>query len=196
MDIHKSGKFLNSSIKIITVFMFVLPICFFLSSYYMDKLSPDVFVSVKIEGTPELKRITTQDQPILNQDAIKTWLMEGINEVFNWNSTDYKKVLKDSAYFFDEGFYKVFADSYLARITESLSSGVQFSSSIVQERPVLISTARINGVTFWKYYLKTSTLYKSEFKTIPVEHEVIATVKSEDPKIHNRGVVLVNLIIR
>jgi Macrophage killing protein with similarity to conjugation protein. len=73
----------------------------------MDKLSPDVFVSVKIEGTPELKRVTTQDQPILNQDAIKTWLMEGINEVFNWNSTDYKKVLKDSAYFFDEGFYKV-----------------------------------------------------------------------------------------
>jgi hypothetical protein len=196
MDIHKSGKFLNKSITIITMLMIVIPICFVVMSFNMDKLSPDVFVTVKIEGTPELKRIATQDEPILNQDAIKTWLMEGINEIFNWKSTDYKEVVKSSAYFFDPTFYQVFAESYTARIVESVSSGIQISSSIVQERPVLISSARVNGVKYWKYYLKTSTLYKSEFKTIPIEHEIIATVKSEDPKIHNRGVVLVNLSIR
>lgn len=196
MDIHKSGKFLNKAITIITVFMIVIPICFIVMSFNMDKLTPDVFVTVKIEGKPELRRIVTQDEPILNQDAIKTWLMEGINEVFNWKSTDYNNVIKNSAYFFDASFYKIFAESYSARIVESVSSGIQISSSIVQERPVLISTARINGVTFWKYYLKTSTVYKSEFKTLTVEHEIIATVKSEDPKIHNRGVVLVNLAIR
>lgn len=196
MDIEKSGKFLNIAVKIMVLFFIAIPLCFIISSVNMDKLTPDVFVSVKIEGKPELKRLPSQSEPILNQEAIKIWLMQGMNEIFNWNSTDYSQVMKRSAYFFDTKFYQTFSNSNNARINGLLSTGVQISSSIVQDRPVLVATTRINGIQFWKYYLTTSTVYKSEYKTVVVKHEIVATVKAEDPKLYKRGVVIVNLNIR
>jgi hypothetical protein len=162
----------------------------------LNKLNPDTFVSVQIEGKPEVKRLFVQNEPILNQEAIKVWLMEGINEVFNWNSTDYKQVLNNSAYFFEPNFYKTFVSSNQARMETLISTGVQISSSIVMEKPVLVGTTRINGVQYWKYYLKTSTVYKSEYRPLPIEHEIVATVKAEDPKLYSRGVVIANLNIR
>lgn len=196
MDIYKSGKFLNRAITIMTIFLVVIPVCFIIGNYNFDKLSPTTFVSVKIEGNPELKLIQTQDSPILNDDAIKNWLMEGANEMFNWDSTNYKRVIKDSAYFFDPDFYKIYAELNTARVETLIASGVQISSSIIGNKPVLISKAKINGVVYRRYYMVTSTVYKSEFKTTWVQHEIIATVKPEDPKKYNRGIVLVDVNIR
>lgn len=196
MDIQKSGKFLNNAIKIMMFFIIIIIACFIFSSMNLNKLNPDTFVSVQIEGKPEVKRLFVQNEPILNQEAIKIWLMQGINEVFNWNSTDYKQVLSNSAYFFEPNFYKTFVSSNQARMESLISTGIQISSSIVMERPVLVGTTRINGVPYWRYYLKTSTLYKSEYRVSNIEHEIVATVKAEDPKLYRRGVVIVNLNIR
>lgn len=196
MDTVKSGRFLNFTIIVLMLLVIGIPATIILTNMNLKNASPSTFVAVQIEGKPTLKEVFIQDKPIHNSESIKSWVKISANHFLNYTANNYIDVIKAGKKYMTEKFYDSFSINHALRIKENVANGYLIATSVVVEDPVLVSKATVNGVDYYKYYIVTSTVYKAETKSAQKKHELIVTVKMEDPEINLNGIAIDELIIK
>lgn len=196
MEIKKVGNFLNFVIFILGIITLFIPIAFVSMNLNLDNMTPNKFFSINIEGTPKVRPVIIQRAPILNTNSVKDWVKQSANYFMNYTSTDYLDRLYEGKNYMTPRFYSAFYKSQRENIEKNIKNGIQISSSIVIQDPVLLGKAIVNGIPYYKYYLRTSTTYKAETKTIQRNHDVIMVVKKENPAEVLRGVAIDDLQIK
>lgn len=196
MEIRKVANFLNLTIMLMIVFALSIPVMLLTINFKLDAMTPNKFVAVTIEGEPTLKPVIVQSTPILNTESVKDWVKTTVNYFMNYTSTDYIEKINGGARYMTPRYYPAFRKQFINKAEQDWKNGYQISSSVVIEDPVLIGKADINGIPYYQYYLKTSTEYKAETRTIPRVHDVIISVKKEKPSEFLRGVAIDDLKIK
>jgi len=196
MEIKKVGTSLNLTIQLLILCLFIVAGCFFAINFNLDKMTPDKFIAVKIEGEAQLKPVIVQPVPILNTQSMKEWIKTSVNYFMNYNSTNYYDIINGGSKYMTQRIYPAYRKDFLQKVEENIKNGYQISSSIVISEPALIGQTRVNGIPYYRFYVRTSTEYKAETKTMQREHDVIVVVKKEDPKDFFRGVAIDELKIK
>lgn len=196
MEIKKVGKSLNLTIQLLILCLLIVVGCFFAINFNLDKMTPDKFIAVQIEGEAKLKPVIVQPVPILNTLSMKEWIKTSVNYFMNYTSTNYYDVINGGARYMTPRLYPAYRKDFIQKVEENIKNGYQISSSIVISEPALIGQTRVNGVPYYKFYVRTSTEYKAETKTMQREHDVVVVVKKEDPKDFFRGVAIDELKIK
>lgn len=196
MDIKTVSKSSNFTAIIMIIVFLSLPILILMTNFNLKNASPSNFIAVQIEGEPKIKKVIVQERPVHNAESIKSWVKISTNYFLNYDINNYIPMLKAGGKYMTKRFYPSFAMNHALRIKENAMNGFYISSSVVIEDPVLTGKAIVNGVTYYKYYVKTSTIYKAETKTAYKNHEIIVTVKLENPEDNLRGIAIDELVIK
>jgi glycerophosphoryl diester phosphodiesterase len=189
----------NTFNMIIRVFMiiFILTLAVNINTVLnLKNSSPSSFLGIKVGKDPKIVKVIVQSTPVQNQESIKQWIKISTNHFFNYNVNNYKDVLKTGRPFLTENFYKRFTVPRALKVIEIFNSGYQISSSIVDNEPLLIGAAKINGIQYYKYFIETSTVYKSEIKHVITKHSIIVTVKIENPEDNPNGIAIDEMNIK
>lgn len=196
MDIKTVSKSTNFTVIIMIIVFLSLPILMLMTNFNLKNGSPSNFIAVQIEGEPKIKKVIVQEKPVHNAESIKSWVKISTNYFLNYDINNFKQRLKDGDKYMTARFYPSFIVNHAKRIRENAINGFVISTSVVIEDPVLTGKAVVNGVSYYKYYVKTSTIYKSETKNAYKNHEIIVTVKLENPEDNLRGIAIDELVIK
>lgn len=196
MDIKTISKSTNFSVVIMIIVFLSLPVLLLITNFNLKNASPSNFIAVQIDGEPKIRKVIVQESPVHNTESMKSWVKIATNYFFNYDVNNYIPRLKAGDIYMTKRFYPAFSLNHAQRIKENANNGFYISSSVVIQDPVLTGKAVVNGVSYYKYYVKTSTLYKSETKNAYKEHDVIVTVKLENPEENLRGIAIDELVIK
>jgi hypothetical protein len=196
MDIKTVSKSTNFTVIIMIMVFLSLPVLILMINFNLKNASPSNFIAVQIEGEPKIKQVIVQEKPVHNAESIKSWVKISTNYFLNYDINNFKERLKEGDKYMTKRFFPSFVVNHAKRIRENAINGYVISTSVVIEDPVLTGKAVVNGVSYYKYYVKTSTIYKSETKTAYKNHEIIVTVKLENPEDNLRGIAIDELVIK
>jgi hypothetical protein len=196
MDIKTVSGTSNFTVIILIMVFLALPVLMIVTDMNLKNSSPSNFLAVQIEGEPIIKKVIVQSKPVHNAESIKTWVKTATNYFFNYNVNNFIDVLKKGDVYMTKRYYPSFSLNHAKRINENAKAGFYISSSVVIKDPVLVGKATVNGVAYYKYYLQTSTIYKAETKNAYKEHNIIVTVKLENPEDNLRGIAIDELVIK
>lgn len=196
MDIKTVSKSTNFSVIIMIIVFLSLPVLMLMTNFNLKNASPSNFIAVQIEGEPKIKKVIVQESPVHNAESIKSWVKISTNYFLNYDINNFIPMLKGGNKYMTRRFYPSFVLNHGKRIRENAINGFYISSSVVIEDPVLTSKAVVNGISYYKYYVKTSTIYKAETKNAYKNHEIIVTVKLESPEDNLRGIAIDELVIK
>lgn len=196
MDIKTISKSTNFVVIIMIIVFLSLPILIVMTNINLKNASPSNFIAVQIEGEPKIRKVIVQEEPVHNADSIKSWVKIATNYFLNYDANNYIAILKGGNKYMTKRFYPSFSINHAERIRDNAKAGFYISSSVVIEDPLLVGKAKINGIEYYKYYVKTSTIYKAETKNAYKEHEIIVTVKLENPQDNLRGIAIDELVIK
>jgi len=196
MDIKTVSKSTNFSVVIMIMVFLSLPALLLITNFNLKNASPSNFIAVQIEGEPKIREVIVQESPVHNAESIKSWVKIATNYFLNYDVNNFIPILKAGDKYMTRRFFPAFSVNHAQRIRENANNGFYISSSVVIQDPVLTGKAVVNGVNYYKYYVKTSTIYKSETKNAYKEHEIIVTVKLENPQDNLRGIAIDELVIK
>lgn len=196
MDMKRLGSFTNFTMVVVLLICMAIPVLAILTNLNLKNSSPSQIVGLMIEGEPRLRKLIVQDRPVHNSESIKEWIKVAANHFLNYEASDYKTMITDGRKFMTNRFYEGFYMKHALRINQNIKNGYYISSSVVIEEPKLIAKAVVNGQDYYKYYMKTSTVYKAESKNAYKDHELFVTVKMENPEDNLRGLAIDELIIK
>ncbi len=196
MDMKNTGSFTSFTIIVLLIAALSLPVLMIMVNLNLKNSSPSDFVGLVIEGDVRLRKLIVQDRPVHNSESIKNWVKVASNHFLNYNANNFKDVIVDGRKYMTQRFYNGFSINHGLRIRQNINNGYYISSSVVIEDPVLIGKAVVNGVDYYKYYIRTSTVYKAEAKNALQNHQLIVTVKMENPQDNLRGLAIDELIIK
>ncbi len=196
LSTEKIEKIFNLSIYLF-IFIFIATIFFnIITIINLSNSSPSNFIGIKVGNDPKVVKVIVQNKPVISQDSIKSWVKKSTNHFFNYNINNFKDVIKNGRPLMTAKFYNAFEIPRALKIIEIFNSGYNISSSVVMEEPLLISKANINGIEYYKYFVKTSTVYKGDFKNVVSNHEIIMTVKIENPEDNPNGIAIDEMNIK
>ncbi|QUG90724.1 hypothetical protein GR140_18850 [Pseudomonas putida] len=195
MKIETTSRLTNLSVVGSILVLLALPVLMIITNNNLKNASPDRYYSVQIEGEPIVKEVVAEERPIENPEAIKSWVKSAVIQYFNYDANNYKKVIESGRDNFTASFFKPFKDATEERIEANIKAGYYISSSIVELDPILVKQAVIDGDSYYKYYLRLNTVYKSEMQTIIKNPKVFVTVKFEKPSSNVRGIAIADLTI-
>lgn len=196
MELKNVGSITSFTMIIGLIVLLSFPVLIVLTNMNLQNSSPSQFIGLTIEGKPGLRKVIVQSRPVHNSESIKNWVKIAANHFLNYNVNDFTDVIKDGRKYMTARFYNGFAMNHALRIKSNIESGYYISSSVVEDTPVLISKAVVNGKDYYKYYMRTSTVYKAEAKNAFKNHDLIVTVKMENPEDNLRGLAIDELIIK
>lgn len=196
MDIKTVSKSTNFTVIIMIIVFLSLPALMLMTNLNLKNGSPSNFIAVQIEGEPKIRKVIVQEKPVHNAESIKSWVKISTNYFLNYDINNFKQRLLDGDKYMTKRFFPSFVVNHAKRIRENAENGFVISTSVVIEDPVLTGKAVVNGVSYYKYYVKTSTIYKSETKNAYKNHEIIVTVKLENPEDNLRGIAIDELVIK
>ncbi|WP_350613332.1 DotI/IcmL/TraM family protein [Pseudomonas sp. HY7a-MNA-CIBAN-0227] len=161
----------------------------------LHNASPTTFLAVQIEGEPKIHELLVQERPTENPEAMKYWIKNSVLQFYNYNANNYIDVMKSGEDLFTTDFYPAFSMATALRIKENVKNGFYISSAIVDLDPILVQQGKIDGDSYYKFYLRLTTIYKSETRTIVKTPKIVITVKFENPEINVRSIAIADLTI-
>lgn len=195
MKIETTSRLTNLSVVGSILVLLTLPVLMIITNNNLKNASPDRYYSVQIEGEPIVKEVIAEERPIENPEAIKSWVKSAVIQYFNYDANNYIKVLKAGRENFTKEFFGPFSVATKERIESNIDAGFYISSSIVELDPILVKQAVIDGDSYYKYYLRLNTVYKSEMQTVIRNPKIFVTVKFEKPSSNVRSIAIADLTI-
>lgn len=196
MDVFKIGKYANAIIILLAVSVVVITVGSLLTQFNFDNYTPKNYIGVVIDGKDKrFKRLYVDDYPTVNAESTKSVVVDYVNQIMNYNSTNFRDVIEESRANFDKRYYKSYRNSMYDKIVGDINNGYHITRSIVSEKPLLLGKAFDGKNMLYRYKLKTSTVYKSEFKPLVTSHDIIIVIKVENPRDNIKGLSIASITV-
>lgn len=196
MDVYKISQRLGIISLLMLISVIAIPILSYLASSNYSNYTPKNYIGVVIDGdNKRFKRLYIEDKPTINTESARYNVIDYVNKIMNYNSTNYVDIIRENKDLFDKKYYKSFARTLYQKINTDIDNGYHIVASIVSEKPVMIGMAYDGKNIYYRYSLKTSTIYRSEIRDRKTQHNVIVVVKVENPKDNINGMSIANIII-
>lgn len=184
-DISKRMNVLSYSFLFL---LFVITAASVMAQLNFDNYTPKNYVGVVIDGdNKEFRRLYIEDKPTINAESSKFIVVDYVNRILNYNSSNYYKNILDNEILFSKKYYKSFKNNMEEKIKLDIENGYHITTSIVSENPYFIGISYDGSNFYYRYSLITSTIYKSELRELALNHNVIVVIKVEDPKDNING---------
>lgn len=173
-----------------------LPVLMITTNMNLENASPDDFLAVQIEGEAAIKELLYDDKPFYSPDAITSWVTVAANHFYNYDINNYKVVFKEGKKYIAPEIADEFVYQMAVNAKKNFEAGWLITRSNVEIKPMLIQQGTIDGIQYYKYFLKTSTMFKSEQKPAYKNLELTITVRLDDPTKNIRGISIESLKCR
>lgn len=173
-----------------------LPVLMVITNTNLENASPDEFLAVQIEGEPDIKELLYDDKPFYSPDAITSWVTVAANHFYNYDINNYKVVFKEGTKYVAPEIADEFVYQMAANAKKNFEAGWLITRSTVEIKPMLIQQGIVDDIQYYKYFLKTSTIFKSEQKPAYKNLELVITVRLDDPTKNIRGISIASLKCR
>lgn len=190
------GKVTNLGVVVGIVTIIALPVLMIMTNINLENASPDDFLAVQIEGEPVIKELLYDDKPFYSPDAITSWVVTATNHFYNYNINNYKDVFKKGEKYIAPEMASQFVLNMAKHAKKNLEAGYIITQSNVEVKPVLIQEGVIEGIQYYKYFLKTSTVFRGEVRSGFKNLDLIVTVRLDEPTKNVRGISIVDIMCK
>ncbi len=191
--------FLDVVLKTSGLVLLVTPVFFIYMTFAgLESFEPKAFRAVQVEKEPKVETIRMVSKPIINTDLVREWVGKSMLDIYNYTSTNYPEKEEYIEEYFTSSYAPVFWEQFQNTVQENIDTGVQIVDTIIDQNPVVVSEAVINGKRGWKFYVELYHVYKSEVisEGISTKTSFIVTVMEQDTNLSKKGVAIDHIKFR
>lgn len=190
------GKATNLGVVVGIVTIIALPVLMIMTNINLENASPDEFLAVQIEGEPVIKELLYDDKPFYSPDAITSWVVTATNHFYNYDVNNYRDVFREGKKYIAPELASQFVNQMAKNAKDNIEAGFIITQSNIEVKPMLIQQGLVDDIQYYKYFLKTSTMFKSETGPKYKNLELVITVRLDDPTKNIRGISIASLKCR